>query len=445
MDLIKYLTSIQSTLTQTELRRLRETAIFTKEGEVPKIKEYERPTGEKDDNGKPVMRRYSKRIFRRYKACDLFAPLDTLRALKLPLLDWTGRWRPSSDEAHFLEKLGLATFPSVSQILTLASPATGDKQLQNAALKYFIENYKQYETSYKPVATDIAFLPCSDGKTYAAPRDCFTNPSVRILDFNVLHTDLFSVREKLGVRENPDPERIVNAFLSHITKDQDTAKRIFEYMASRLSDLDNTHLQNLRQSKFIPVVDSRTSSSHPEVILVEPGQCYFESGESSFHKQLFLYVDFGSLANSFLRNCGVKDEPTTVELASMIVKDPARFWTLSGGGERYLGVLRQIAGQFYQIRSNRKLLQDMKSSPFLVGIQKSRISESPSLSVLNNDQKEDDNSKTEEFVQYRLAKASDIFIIDDTMAQQIFSPLSAPMEPLLEEFYVNLGSDYLSR
>ncbi|KAI8149845.1 hypothetical protein BJV82DRAFT_2121 [Fennellomyces sp. T-0311] len=431
VDLVKYLTSVQGTLSHTEVERLRETPIFTKEGEEPKTRIIERKTGT-DAEGKPIIEKQQKKIFRRYKAKDLYTPTDTLRNLKLPLIDWKQRWRTGSDEARFMERLGLLATPSATTILTLASPSTNDRQLQMRALHYFIDNRKQYDDTYRPDQLTIAFLPCSDGKTYALPQDCFTNPEAQVLGFHSLHPDLVCVRDKLGIRENPDANRLIEAFLKSVTMDIDKAKRMFEYMASRMSDIGYQQWPKLRDAKFIPITNQ----------LVQPSQCYFESGEASFHKELFLYVDFGQVANSFLRSCGVKDEPTTMELASMLVKDPGRFWSLSGGGERYLSVLRQIAGQYYHLRSNRKLLQDMKSTPFLVGIKKSPMnmaSDQP-LVPIDDDQKEQD-----EFVQYRLGKASDIFIIDDTMAQQIFSPLSAPMEPLLEEFYAHLGSDRLSK
>ncbi|KAI9320075.1 hypothetical protein BX666DRAFT_1853391 [Dichotomocladium elegans] len=443
VDLVKYLTSIQATLSQTEVNRLKETPIFTKEGEEPKLKELQRKTGATDSGGNAVMEKYTKRIFRRYKACDLYAPLDVLRKLHLPIIDWTqARWRSDAPEAKFMERLGLVTTPSVTTILTLASAETPDKDVQNRALHYFLENHKRYEDVYLAESTNIAFLPCSDGKTYATPRSCFTNPEAQILGFQVLHQDLSIVRDKLGVRENPDGRQLLEGFIQSITTDQAKAQRIFEYMADRMGDIGSMQWSRLRETKFVPVagLGSENMAGADSISLVEPGQCYFNSGESTFHKELFLYVDFGQRANSFLRSCGVKDEPNTTELAFMIVRDPQRFRDLSGGGERYLNVLRQIAGQYRQLRTNRKLLEAMKTTPFLIGIQRSPVS-----SESNVEQTLHEEEGQEDFVQYRLARAQDIFIADDTMAQQIFSPLCAPMEPLLEDFYVHLGSNRLSQ
>ncbi|CAO3598362.1 unnamed protein product [Absidia cylindrospora] len=467
VDLVKYLTSVQSTLSSNEIRRLQETAIFTKEGEPAKQKEGSRPTGKMDEEGKPEMEKFTKKIYRRHKASSLYAPTDTLRNLQVPLIDWKGngnvRWRQGSDEAKFMEKLGLRSSPPLQEILQLAAPKSNnnDRQLQTRALTYFIENRQTYSPDYDINKIDLAFLPCQDGKTYASPKNCFTNQDATVLNFQVLHQDLILVRDKLGVRENPSPDRLLEAFQQQISMDSNIMKGKLEYMAGRMGDFVYDHWEKLRNLAFIPVVDKRKSlssvtSSSPNMLMVRPTECYFESDDTNFHKELFLFVNFGSLANSFLRSCGVKDEPTILELANMLVKDPQRFWNLCGGGERYLTVLRQIAGQYHQIKNHRKLIQTMKSQPCLVGIKRSTVGEgalSGGEGTLQQQEKghstngidsTTDDSKDEDFVQYRLAKASDIFIIDDTMGQHIFSPLSAPMEPMLEEFYGHLGSDRLS-
>lgn len=77
-DLIKYLASIRSTLSDAELVRLRNTAAFSKE------------LSKEDPEGLP----------NRYQARQLYEPLDVFRKLKLPVLDWGQKvkWRSSSDE-----------------------------------------------------------------------------------------------------------------------------------------------------------------------------------------------------------------------------------------------------------------------------------------------------------------------------------------------------------
>ncbi|CEP14613.1 hypothetical protein [Parasitella parasitica] len=442
IELVKYLTSEQATLSDIELRRLRETAIFTKEGEEPQLREISRPSSKLQPDGRPIMEKQLKKIYKRYRAGDLFAPIDIVRDLKLPTIYWTAmpRWKPANDEAKFLEKLGLNTAPPLASLLLLAAPESNMTServaIQRRALFYLVENYQDYKDSYNVNTIQIKFLPCSDSKTYAAPKDCFSNPDVQLLGFQVLHSDLIHVRDRLGVRENPTSEQLVAAFVEKLEVDHERARRVFEYMAGRMGDFSHEQWQTLRQLAFIPV------EKNGSVNLYQPAQVYFESDAStSFYKDLFVYVSFGSRSNSFLRSCGVKDEPTTVELAAMIVKDPQRFWDLSSGGERYLEALRQIASQFSSIKSNRQLLSDMKTKPFLVGIKRTTLTEQRQRrEKQDNGEEANDEAVEEEFVQYRLAKASDIFINNDTMAQQIFSPLSAPLETMLEDFYISLGS-----
>ena len=80
-DLTKYLVAVQMTLTPEEIERLRLTAAFTKERSA-----NDPPT----EAGKMV----------RYKASDLYEPLDTFRDLGLPVVDWgtETKWRSSSEE-----------------------------------------------------------------------------------------------------------------------------------------------------------------------------------------------------------------------------------------------------------------------------------------------------------------------------------------------------------
>ncbi|KAI7866109.1 uncharacterized protein EV154DRAFT_475102 [Mucor mucedo] len=435
IDLAKYLASVQSTLTETEARRLRETAIFTKQGEEPTLKEIEKSTGKFTDDGQPIYEKVTKKIYKRYRAGDLYAPTKIAQDLKLPLLYWNTQWKSGNEEAKFLVKLGLLTSPPLATLLLLAAPEPNmtdeRKTIQKIALSWFIDHAKDYPY-YDVNKIQLKFLPCFDGKTFATPRDCFTNSDAHVLGFQVLHDDLVSVRDKLGVKENPPADRLLQAFTASTPTDLTICKKRLEYMASRLGDFSSSQLSHLKTVSFIPVKENDV------LTLKTPTSCYFESEHSAnYYKDLFTYVDFGSHANSFLRSCGVKDEPTTVELAAIIVKDPQLFYNKSSGGERYLSVLRQIAGQIYVIKSNQKLFQDMKTKPFLVGIKRTILSPKITDDTANEEPNED-------FVQHRLAKASDIFISDDTMGQQIFNPLSAPMEPQLEEFYAMLGSKTLS-
>lgn len=93
-DLVKYLVSIQATLSPQELERLRHTTAFPKEG----------ATKEQSATG-------AVRKVQRHKAMELYEPIDVFRELGLPVIDWgaDNRWRPSSDEGKFL--MGCCRWP----------------------------------------------------------------------------------------------------------------------------------------------------------------------------------------------------------------------------------------------------------------------------------------------------------------------------------------------
>ncbi|ORX61525.1 hypothetical protein DM01DRAFT_1404308 [Hesseltinella vesiculosa] len=453
VELIKYLTTVKDTLSKLEVRRLQQTAIFTKEGEEPKTKTGKRPSGKLDDQGKPIMESVTKQVYVRYKASDLYIPTDTLRQLQLPLLDWKSlRWRASSDEAQFMRSLGLKSHPAFEDLLVIATPASNQNTaLRQRALTYLIDQHEHYHSAYSASLSSIqhAFLPCRDGKTFVAPKDCFTNRDVALLGFQVLHDDLLGIKDRLCVAENPSTERLLIAFQQHLSTDATAMRPIFEFMATQMGRFDQAIWNRLRELKCIPAAaKSQGSKSASSMTLVTPSDCYFESStESTLHKELFLYVDFGQVANAFLRSCGVKNEPTTLELASMLVKDPQRFWDLCGGGEGYLSILRQMAAQLHQLKSNAALFRALRTTACLVGTKRSHpsnINHPDDADGKDHAPGASEDRQDDEFVQYQLAVASDIFINDDTMGQHIFSPFSAPMEPLLEEFYAALGSDRLS-
>jgi len=66
--------------------------------------------------------------------------------------------------------------------------------------------------------------------------------------------------------------------------------------------------------------------------LSPPNQCYFKSESSNqFYSKLFPFVNFGASANTFLRACGMKKEPSVEEIVLVLLKDPRRFFELTDG------------------------------------------------------------------------------------------------------------------
>jgi hypothetical protein len=81
-DLMKYLVSVKDTLTTEEMGKLKHTNAFPLE--------------------QPLNEDGSKADIIRQKPLQLYEPIDTMRNLGLPVLDWgEGKWKPGSDEGEY--------------------------------------------------------------------------------------------------------------------------------------------------------------------------------------------------------------------------------------------------------------------------------------------------------------------------------------------------------
>jgi Protein of unknown function (DUF3684) len=243
---------------------------------------------------------------------------------------------------------------------------------------------------------------------------------MRIMGFDVLHPDLRRHMKILGVSESPNGDAIMRK-LSASPPSLDKAQLVFSTLASKHGIFTQSDWCILQDLKFIPYADNGNKAAKYEA----PGSVYIRCSSASLYAHIFVFVDFGINANSFLRSCGAKEEPTTLEIARYLINDPNDFLAKLGS-EKYLNLLMQIASHFDTLHANQKLFQDMKSSPFLIATQSSSNSEGS------------DGNK------YQLAKASDIYLIDDTVLGQLFNPLGAPMEESLENLYFSLGALWLS-
>jgi hypothetical protein len=66
-----------------------------------------------------------------------------------------------------------------------------------------------------------------------------------------------------------------------------------------------------------------------------PTQCYLSNKDETGHlSRLFVFVDFGVTANSFLAVCGAKRLPSVDEIAQKLIEDPGQFLSIAGGHEK---------------------------------------------------------------------------------------------------------------
>jgi hypothetical protein len=94
-------------------------------------------------------------------------------------------------------------------------------------------------------------------------------------------------------------------------------------------DFTPSELHRLSEMSVVP---TPSTSDKEKWRWLPPRQCYFGgSGKAGFHSQLFVFVDFGTTANSFLSACGTKREPSVEEIAQMLVADPHKFYQLANG------------------------------------------------------------------------------------------------------------------
>ncbi|GAO48673.1 hypothetical protein G7K_2843-t1 [Saitoella complicata NRRL Y-17804] len=413
VELITYLTGVKDDIPKKEIERLKKTPMCTAEGDPTK----------------------------RYLASDLHEPNDTLRALGLPILQWKTKenkaWKPLSDEARFLYMLGLRKYPTVDKILELA--ASEDVTLRNNALAYFIAGYTGhgYVRDYKPANVQHAFCPAEPDvngvvKLYK-PTMVFTQPLAAMFGFPVLRRDLWPASLQLGVKADPPIDKVVNRLLQNPPVTTEIARVQFEYLAGRTGDMAIEYVNQLSNANIVPIATSTGKIKH-----VAPNTCFLntQSSEASFYREIFSYVDFGSLANAFLKHVGTKLEPTQMQIAEMLVKSPGDIYRLAQTDDKYLSLLRQLAINIASLRKNRGLFEQLKQRPFLLAHKVIPASDGAQA----GDDDEDDMQS------HVLAAASDIVIVDDFVSYNHFKSdlLAAPQEDALESFYEMLGASRVS-
>ncbi|KAN0064579.1 hypothetical protein ACQY0O_002207 [Thecaphora frezii] len=442
VDLVGYLSANKETLSSLEKDRLKKTSIFPKEGEV----------GELGGDSKPPIVRY--------RASQLYEPNEALKALKLPVLDWTGKaWKSASDEAKFVFELGLRRHPPLEDLLSLASNMA-DEELRARALHYLIDKYGAvYRSEYSlSKASPYAFVPCKspeNGKRQLCrPTEAFTNPEAEVMGWPVVNSEI-NVADvpKLQLRANPTSNQLISRLVNKPTRDEGLARKVFEYLAT-VPEFTLADYSILKTTEFIPIKQQRTAKSKEgdeTMVLVAPVNCYFGGGNTSSpqFKDVFSYCDYGPVAGAFLRNCGVTNEPSIEEVAKRLVAEPERFYQLAGSTDAYLGILRQIASNWDRIRS--PLRSEMKRSPFLLGSKRITQVKPPTAggkapNLMDDDIDEDETDETGTLV-YALRRPSEIVIVDDANSHMLFgsSVFFAPHEDLLQEgLYEQLGSPRLS-
>ncbi|KAG6379359.1 hypothetical protein JVT61DRAFT_11822 [Boletus reticuloceps] len=402
-DLIRYLVSVQNTLTPDELLRLESFTGFTEEGT-------------RGDGGERP----------RYRAIDLYPPLDIFRQLQLPVIDWDEIWQNESDQATLLYHLGLRHYPPLEEIVRLSSAAP-DVRVRETAFKYLYDNLGSKYSRYNPDDFQhIAFIPAeNEGETCLAKLgDVFFSTQWKALGFAVIPDKYQNAPvSELGVQQHPPPSTLIRLLETKPPINKEIAREWFECLYGCISSFSQMELTKLIE---LPIVPTRSSTGWK---WMAPTQCYLnKSTRNDFHAKLFVFVDFGYTANCFLRACRSKDEPSVKDIAEILVDDPKRFYDLAGGHEGFLAELRDLA--FWSGRIPNLTLDKMMSRPILLGIRRKKSHE-----------------RGEYEYEHVLREPGEIVVADDIDTYQLFEDeiFVAPQDvPELEEFYVSLGCRRLS-
>ncbi|KAJ1951405.1 hypothetical protein IWQ62_006430, partial [Dispira parvispora] len=424
----------------------------------------------------------------RHCAANLYVPTEELQSLGLPVLDWPGRWRASSEEAQFLLDLGLRNFPPLKDLIQLIAEAPSTS-FRATALRYFVNQFDiHYRAQYRPHQVTRAFLPCARWQRrtqgnlgddqvptvdtcftrqemLARPTECFAASEAKVMELPLLEPEWQAEASKFGVPLHPPVAVLLQILEKRPFGDATQARLAFEYLTSRQADFRIDDWKKLRRIRFIPTPghDSLKTSKGAQPVSTSvaafrtPVECYFANQGTGFQYDFFTYIDFGPVANLFLKSCGVQDEPSPIDLVHSITKDPEQFLESCSrqnhtdnddtesvgqrdrGYQQYLQVLRQLAVQMPLLSRYPDVMQRMRNRPFLIAVRDKQLDTSEKSTG------EDNATLENTMLEYRLEYPYNISLVDDTVLQKLFTPWTSPMETILETFYERLGSPWLTK
>ena len=429
VDLIKYLASVSSDIPGADIQKLKSTAMCLRHI---------------DGKG-------AGQSAERYRVCDLFEPRHDLRQLGLPVLAWPGPYRSNTPEGKFLTALGLRTTPQVLELVGIMAEAgkqgpSLDADRRDRALVYFLSHHHDYGYGmfdYSSLRDPFIPLENKPGQL-ATPAQCFADAGASLLDFDVVKHDWVPHASKFGVRQHPPMDLCVNLLAKRPPTTYNDARVLFTYFAGRLGEINGNSMARLSDLHFIPVFPKSKGKSAPK-IHTSPRNCFL--GESEAFGAIFHFVDFGPEANSFLIKCGCKQEPSKLEIAQILVKEPARISATFRNAEKYMALLRSMAEETKVLKKHKDLWAEMKKAPFLLASR-----ELPPATPANkraehvDDADNLDDEDLQGIREFQLCSAADAIIIDDYINYNLFKAdiLAAPQEENLEDFYFALGTPLLS-
>lgn len=185
---------------------------------------------------------------------------------------------------------------------------------------------------------------------------------------------------------------------------------VFLYLATRTNDFDKRDLKALAKKAFIPCIIRGMVVFHlPSQIFFKKESTATESKTNDDHdsltETLFQQIKF----NAFLSLVGVKSEPSLEEIFDLMIEKPDEVLD-SLGEAKYKAVLRRVASD----PPFKSVTKQMRSCPFLLGY----------LVMDEEVANEEEGKEQGQKAQYILARAEDIYIVDNSFLRRQFPMVS---------------------
>lgn len=383
--LLRYSLKHRSTLSRQELSRIQQSAIF------PAI------------DGK------------KFKLAELYSDEDEMtKLLNLPRLDWPGSLpKRESELGLFMQELGFNYVVNWRLLFSSLAGLSVDKRW--SIFDYFFKHLHEFD-EFSPERVEVPFLPDGSGEKLLYPGQLFLDRELSLLGFYLLNSRLTPLKyaRVLGVTERPSSQ-LIAAQLAQSKLTPEEARTIFAYCA-RVS-FTPADIKILNDSLFIPT--SNGFKCPRQVFLPGDGE----------YAELFERVDFGADGNVFLRAIGVLMEPTGEHLMELLVEGAEGVFSALGA-QKYLKLLEKLGNSWSRL-GRTKVAKALLNSPSFIG-------------VVSNEEREsiEEEDDVLQAIQYKLLPLNDIFLIDDTIAQQIFALPAAPNQ--LSSFYELIGCRWIS-
>lgn len=224
-ELVRYLVSVKSTLTDYEMAKLRKTQAFP----VLPLSQEETKSPQSSSEAKVARRTPDM----------LYEPTEEHKALGVEVLDWGHAWKATSPEAQFAFTLGIKRHVGLPALLEIASHPS-DSRRRKAAFSYLMK-YLHYYAGFNATAyPDFSFVPAiaadSGARYLAKPTAAFTNPAVNIMGFATVDASEISeeVATKLKLMKDPPVTDIARRVIDSPPLDVEECIKYLEYMSTRL-------------------------------------------------------------------------------------------------------------------------------------------------------------------------------------------------------------------